>query len=262
MNSIIKEIMSYIKTIFGNDPQLMIFSLVFIGLFIWFGNEIKKQQNDLFKRKNDLKDSRILSYANILNDYRESQLDGNYSSFFKTVYSSINVFDKKLTSNILTILQDEKEDKDKSILISDLISTQLNEQIKTKEDIDNLDRRLFIDLELFILNLLKIISPYVISLATLFGVLLIIIVCTISTSVPEMIIRIFCIVFFCCFFIGTIDLINENKLVKLKLKQIVLGFIFCIATLFSFGISFWIFAFIFIGIVIWMFISNKKGMLN
>ena len=95
MNLIVKELIVYFKRIFNNDPHLIAFFLLFLVLFIWLGNQIKQQQNDSSKKNDSLLDNRIHSCATILNEYRESQVNGNYSPFFKSVYDSLNVLNKK-----------------------------------------------------------------------------------------------------------------------------------------------------------------------
>lgn len=262
MNLVVKELIDYFKSIFDNDPHLMAFFLCFSFLFIWLGNQIKQQQNDSSKKDDSLLDDRILSCASILNEYRESQLNGSYSLFFKSVYDSLNVLDKKVANKVFSILESNIEDKEKGNHISKLISTRLKEYLNHKEDRNHMNHSLFSDFESVIFSTFKIVYPYGISLAVLTGILLIIVVSSNSTSYSEMFIRILCLLFICCFILITIDLVSEKKLSKLKSLQILLGLTFCTAALITSGNMFWVFTFVLITTLIWIFMKNKNGMSN
>ncbi|WP_214850720.1 hypothetical protein [Exiguobacterium sp. s193] len=262
MNLVVKELIDYFKSIFDNDPHLIAFFLCFSFLFIWLGNQIKQQQNDSSKKNDSLLDDRVRSCATILNEYRESQLNGNYSPFFKSVYDSLNVLDKKVANEAFSILESNIGEIEKGNHISKVISTRLKKYLNQKEDGNHVNNSLFSEFESIILSTFKIIHPYGISLTVLIGILLTVVVSSNSTSYPEMFIRILSLIFICCFILISIDLISEKKLSKSKFLQILLGFIFCTATLITSGLIFWIFAVLFIRTLIWIFMKNEDGMFN
>lgn len=78
----LNKIIDYVNKSIDIDNSIMIISLIGIGFFIWLSNEIKQQQIDSQKTRDELYEKRIKAYSSVLYEYRYVTFGETNENFF------------------------------------------------------------------------------------------------------------------------------------------------------------------------------------
>lgn len=256
-----KQLIDQFEQAINLDSANKILLLIISIFFIWLGNGFKQQQIESKKIQMELYEKRVKAYSSILYESKNISLNKGNDDFFRAVYDSYHVINKKALKEILLIMNSEELNRQKINSITNLISIYLDKEVKSS--LMELERSesegLFSDVEKLSIKIAELFKPYLIAIFFIVGTLIMISLYLSAKTEFSSITRPFGFSMLIFLLIIMFDSWIQKSISGAKYGELFVGIILAFCLIVTSGYFLWLSALMFIILFMYLMKKYKKG---